>query len=245
MPQLRPLIALTTYGADANGYIGLPAPYLEAVRRAGAQPVLLDHGDLLTDEALSRLDGLILTGGGDLEPALYGEAPHPTVYMIDAERDRNELDLARRLVDRSLPTLCICRGLQVLNVALGGTLHQHLPELGTRTAHRIHTPPGPAWHDVEVEPDSVLGRILGARRLSAASWHHQAVARPAPNLRPVARAQDGTIEALEHPSHPFLLAVQWHPELDAASHTAHQALFNALTRAARTATGDRAHAPSR
>ncbi|NKB71815.1 MAG: gamma-glutamyl-gamma-aminobutyrate hydrolase family protein [Candidatus Latescibacteria bacterium] len=226
-----PLIGLTTYGVDAHDSIGLPAAYLQAVRRAGGQPMLLDHGDLYTDSALQRLDGLILTGGGDLDPALYGQAPHPTVYMIDTQRDRNELDLARRLVSQGRPTLCICRGLQVLNVALGGSLHQHLPDQ-SHAVHRIAVPRGPAWHHVDIAANSLLAQTLGRQQLSVPSWHHQAVDRVAPPLSVVAHAQDGTIEALEYPQHPFLLAVQWHPELDAASHPAHQGLFNALITAA-------------
>ena len=210
----RPLISITTYGRDASGRFSLPACYVDAVRRAGGSALLLAPGD---DCALA---------------ALYGGKRHPTVYMTDSERDDTELALIRTAIERGLPTLCICRGLQVLNVALGGTLVPHLPDrVGLRVAHRV-PPRNPAWHGVDVEPDTRLADIIGPHPTSGASWHHQAVDRLGRGLRVTARAPDGTIEAVELPDHPFLVAVQWHPEITARDHPDHQALFDALVAAA-------------
>ena len=225
----RPLIGLTTYGRDTSGRFSLPACYVDAVRRAGGSALMLAPGD---DCALAALCGLVLAGGGDLDPALYGGKRHPTVYMTDSERDDTELSLIRTAIERGLPTLCICRGLQVLNVALGGTLVPHLPDrVGLRVAHRV-PPRNPAWHGVDVEPDTRLADIIGPHPTSGASWHHQAVDRLGRGLRVTARAPDGTIEAVELPDHPFLVAVQWHPEITARDQPDHQALFDALVAAA-------------
>ncbi len=230
-----PLIGLTTYGRDKENQFPLPAEYVEAVRRAGGIPLLIPPGEAQLEPILARLDGLILTGGGDLDPSHYAGANHESIYMVDRERDATELALARRLVELGLPSLCICRGAQVLNVALGGTLIEHLPdEVGEELAHRLPER-RPTRHPILLEPDSRLARILGSQEIEAVSWHHQAVRRPAPGLRVVARAPDGAIEALEMPSHPWLLAVQWHPEMTAATDPIQQRLFQALVEASNTA----------
>ena len=229
----QPAIGLTTYGRE-EGSFSLPGDYTDAIRRAGGVPVLLPPvGDEGIGVILSRgVDGLVLTGGGDVDPAHYGGAHHGTVYMVDDERDAFELDLARRAVEAKVPTLCICRGVQILNVALGGTLIEHLPEaVGDRIAHRV-PPRRPNWHEVYMEPESALAGVIGATALWAGSWHHQAVGRLAPGLRAVARAADGTIEAVEMAGEPWLLAVQWHPELTAGSDPRQQALFDAVVQAA-------------
>lgn len=225
----RPKIGITTYGRDEADSFSLPAPYVDAVRRAGGIALLLTPGD---DYAIDDLDGLLLAGGGDLDPAHYEGTPHPSIYMIDPERDHTELTLARRAVEHGLPTLCICRGLQILNVALGGTLVAHLPDaVGPRLAHRV-PPRRPAWHVVHIEENSRLAAIVGDASTPGASWHHQAVDRVGEGLRVSAHAADGTVEALEMPDHSFLVAVQWHPELTAADHPDQQALFDALVAAA-------------
>lgn len=239
MAMRRKLIGVTTYGRDEVGSFSLPAVYVDAVQRAGGVGVLLPPVVDYEEEDLGQLDGLILTGGGDLDPKHYQENGHPTVYMVDAERDVCELALARRAVEMELPTLCICRGLQVLNVALGGTLVPHLPDVvGQRIAHRV-PPRRPSWHEIRVRPGSRLAQVLGAERALPASWHHQAVDRVAPGLEAVAHASDGTIEALEMPDHPWLLAVQWHPELTAMHDPAQQALFDTLVEMAATEEGVR------
>lgn len=229
-----PVIGLTTYGRDLAGAFSLPADYCAAITRAGGTPVLLPP---TVDPAavVSRLDGLLLAGGGDLDPRLYGGPNHETVYMVDAGRDTVELGLARHAIETDLPCLCICRGIQVLNVALGGSLIAHLPEhVGDGIAHRV-PPRRPAFHEVEIEPDSRLSAILGTTRSWPASWHHQALNRVGSGLVISARAADGTVEGVELAGHPWLVGVQWHPEITADHDPVQQALFDGLIGAARRA----------
>lgn len=244
MNERRPIIGITTYARDEDGHFCLPTEYVDAVRRAGGIPVLLPPGEPFQAELLEHLDGLILSGGGDLDPALYQGAAHETIYMVDPERDRSEIELARAVVERNLPTFSICRGAQVLNVALGGTLIEHLPDVvGEQIAHRDPARK-PTRHEITVEPGSRLAEIVSQQQTRAASWHHQAVRQVAPGLRVVARAPDGTIEAMEMPEHPWLIAVQWHPEITAAEDPDQQRLFEAFVTAARHAqqAGGRHHA---
>lgn len=232
MTQRRPIIGVTTYGRDARGFFGIDVEYVDAVRRAGGIPILLPPGELYQDDILERLDGLIISGGGDVEPAHYQGADHAAIEYVDPERDASEIELAQRVVETGLPALNICRGAQVLNVALGGSLIEHLPdEVGNEIEHRA-TPEGYVYHPVVVEPDSRLAEIVGQREINSASWHHQAVRRLAPGLKPVAFAADGTIEALEMPEHPWLIAIQWHPENLAAADSVQQRIFDALVEAA-------------
>jgi putative glutamine amidotransferase len=231
--QTAPLIGITTYGRDATDHFALPGVYVDAVRRAGGIPVLIPAGEPLVRELLARLDGLILSGGGDLDPVHYNGQPHATIYLVDAERDRTELELVQRVAQSDLPTLGICRGAQVINVALGGTLIEHLPdEVNGEVEHR-RAPPGPTEHPITIQPGSRLAEILGVPTLRSASWHHQAIRRPAEGLRVVAHAPDGTIEAAELTGHPWLVAVQWHPEMTAAADPTHQRIFDALVAAAK------------
>jgi putative glutamine amidotransferase len=201
--------------------IGVPWPKpddLEALARAGAVPrILMPSRDPVPD-ALDRCDGLLLTGGEDVDPMLYGASSrHPTV-KVDRARDDYELALTRGALDRKLPILAICRGIQVLNVAAGGTLVQDLPtERPGALAHRAGDAPDSVAHDVLVTPDSELARLLdgtldGAGRAGVNSRHHQAIDRLAPGLRVAALAPDGVVEAVEKPGGAFCLGVQWHPE---------------------------------
>lgn len=242
MASPRPLIGLTTYPPNAGDRYELPRPYVDAVRRAGGEPLLVPPG--LDDPAglLERLDGLVLAGGGDIDPARYGAPPHETVYAVHPDRDASELALAALVVEQGTPTLAVCRGAQVLNVALGGTLHVHLPDVvdGTvvhRKALELQGMPGPTPHEVDVVAGSLLADVMQATRVTPMSWHHQAVDRLGEGLRVVARAADGTVEALEHDSHPWLGVVQWHPELTAAGDPTQQRLFDALVDRARAAPG--------
>jgi len=227
-----PLIGLTTYHRNGDHKFDLPAEYVDAVRRAGGIPVLVPPGEFRWGDVLRRLDAVILTGGGDMSPETYGGSDHPKLYMVDDERDASELALARRAVEVGLPTLGICRGTQVLNVTLGGTLVEHVPDVvGEEVAHR--TPlRDPTPHAVAVEPGSKLAAAVGELQFDCASWHHQSLKEVAPGLEVVAHAPDGTIEAVELPSHPWLVAVQWHPELTAADDPIQQRLFEALAKAA-------------
>lgn len=227
-----PLIGLTTYGRGEENRFYLPAPYVDAVRRAGGIPLLLPPGESHHDELLDKLDGLILTGGGDLDPTLYGGAAHPMIYMVNPERDQSELSLVKRSLESGLPTFGICRGSQVINVALGGSLVEHLPDVvGEMTPHRL-PPREPTSHPIRLDSGSRLAKMLSQLEFNAPSWHHQAVRRLAPGLRSVAEAPDGTIEAIELPDHPWLIGVQWHPELAADKEPLHQKIFDELIRAA-------------
>ncbi len=230
-----PLIGLTTYGRNEAGRHELPAEYSESVLRAGATPVLLPpvDGAPLAEAWLDRLDGVILTGGGDLDPALYDGGTHPSVYNLDPKRDTSEMAVARAALKRTLPVLAICRGLQVLNVVLGGTLHVHLPDVvGEQVTHRL-PPRNPTRHPVRVEPDSRLRRILGVSEADGVSWHHQGIRELGRGLVPTAYAEDGLVEAAELPDHPWCVAVQWHPEMSAAEDPIQQRLFDALAEHAR------------
>ncbi|RMH75643.1 MAG: gamma-glutamyl-gamma-aminobutyrate hydrolase family protein, partial [Calditrichaeota bacterium] len=181
---------------------------------------------------LEVIDGLILAGGGDIDPALYDGRPHPTIERVDSRRDALELELSRQALARPLPVLGICRGQQVLAVATGGTLVEHIPdEYGQAVIHRDGSGEY-VQHPVEVEADSRLAEILGATELPTPSKHHQAVREVPPEWRVVARAADGVIEALEHRHHPWMIAVQWHPE-QAYRDPRHGRLFAALVEAAR------------
>jgi len=211
----------------------LPALYVAAVRRAGGLALLIPPGEPRLDALLDRLDGVLLTGGGDLDPALYGGQHHDTIYNVSAERDASEIALVRSWLPRRKPLLGVCRGCQVVNVALGGTLIEHLPDVvGDEVLHRL-PPRRPGPHDIRLGADSALAGVIGQTTFPAASWHHQAIRQPAPTLRPVAWAPDGVIEGVEMPDHPWLLAVQWHPELTAEVDLLQQRLFTALVQAAR------------
>jgi len=231
----KPIIGITMYGRDGDNKVSLPAEYSDSVRRAGGIPLLIPPGEEHWTDLLPHLDGLILAGGGDMDPELYEGNPHETIYMLDPERDASELMLAAKAVETGLPTLGICRGIQVINVALGGTLIEHLPdEVGEDVAHRA-PPRLPTIHGVDVQADSKLAGILQGVQIESASWHHQALRRVADPLKVTAHAPDGTIEAAELPGHPWLVAVQWHPELTAADDPVQQRLFNALVAVAREA----------
>lgn len=231
-----PLIGLTTYGRNEAGRHELPAEYSESVFRAGAVPVLLPpvNGDALATAWLERLDAVVLTGGGDLDPALYGGNSHPTVYNLDPARDASELAVTRAALKATVPVLAICRGLQVLNVVLGGTLYEHLPDIvGEQVVHRV-PPRNPTRHSIRVEAGTRLAEILGVSEAEGVSWHHQGVRSLGEGLKPTAYASDGVIEAAELPDHPWFIAVQWHPEMSASEDPVQQRLFDALTEAARS-----------
>ena len=219
---MNPVIGLSTYaeparwGAwDAPAAL-LPRSYAEQVAAAGGVPVLLPPVPGIAG-AVGRLDGLVLTGGGDIDPARYGAAAHPRTGRPNAERDRAELDLLAAALATGLPVLGICRGLQLLNVAQGGTLHQHLADLG-RDGSAGHTPrPGTfGRHPVRVAAGSLLAGILPADRpFEVPTAHHQAIDRLGADLTATAWTADGIVEAIELTGgghHPFVLAVQWHPE---------------------------------
>jgi putative glutamine amidotransferase len=230
-----PLIALVSYHLDAgrvthwdDGAYAVPDLYVDAVRRAGGRPVLLPGpDDVAPDEILERFDALLLVGGGDVDPARYGAGErHRDVYGVDPERDELEIDLLRAADRSEVPTLAICRGIQVMNVAFGGTLHQHLPDVSGFEHHRL--PSGePFVHDVKVSEGTRLAQASGSVALRCWSAHHQGVDEVGEGLAPVGWSDDGLVEALER-DRGWMLAVQWHPERTAADDPTQQALFDAL-----------------
>lgn len=206
--------------------------YVASVADAGGLPVLFAPVDEDGVAALvDVVDGLVLTGGRDYDPASYGEPRHPATQLLDPRRTAFDLALARAARARGLPILGICGGAQLINIACGGTLLQHIPDaFGTAINHQWGDGDEP-FHDVEVVPDSRLAGIVGGGRLRVNSSHHQAVGRVGQGLRVVARAPDGTVEAIEGTGEPFLLGVQWHPER-MRTRPDQMALFRALVEAA-------------
>jgi putative glutamine amidotransferase len=223
---MAPLIGITTYAYEPEKGFRSPREYTDAIRRAGGIPVLCSPGEGRLDELLDRVDGMLLAGGGDICPAIYGGRDHETIYGIDEERDRTELELALRLVQRQIPTFAVCRGIQLINVALGGSLVEHIPdEFGEQTLHRLPPREG-VKHLVRLDPESKVATLLEEVEFPVVSWHHQAVRSVAAGLQVVGRADDQVIEAIEMPDHPWLIGVQWHPELSAGYDPVQQRLFD-------------------
>ena len=235
--MLKPLIGLTTSTHDGDGPAeAVGREYLDAVEAAGGIPVVLPILDPRRAAAmLEVVDGLVLTGGGDIDPACYGEAPHPEVYGLHPARDAWELALVRTATS---PILGICRGAQVINVANGGTLVQHLPDV-TDVSHRERERGGELVHHVEVAPGSRLHAVVGGLELGANTLHHQAVATVGEGLVISGRAPDGTVEAIEGVGERAVLGVQWHPEL-LPGRDEHRAIFTWLVSAAGAARAHRA-----
>jgi len=223
-----PVIGLTTYPADEENRFMIPRPYVDGVRRAGGVPLLITPGEQHTDVIVELVDGIVLSGGGDIDPARSNVETHPTVYNTSPERDQLELDLAKAVLNSQLPTLGICRGMQIITVALGGTLNVHVPDVhGEDVPHRV-PPRDPVTHEHRVDADSKLADILGTSVFPATSWHHQSVRDVPQGFRIVGTAPDGCTEAMESDDYPELICVQWHPEMSAAEDETQQRLFNHL-----------------
>lgn len=237
MNEPRPLIAIPTYHLDTGrvsrwdqAAYAVPSLYVDAVRRAGARPALVtapDFGD--PRELLAPFDGLLLLGGGDVEPRRYGAAAGPALYGLEPDRDELELDLVLTADLLRMPTLAICRGFQVANVAFGGTLHPHLPALEGLIEHGVPGGGEPVMHDVRVAPASRLRRATRAEALSSSSHHHQGVDRLGTGFVATGWTSDGLVEAFEREAG-WMIGVQWHPEETAEHDEAQQALFNELVR---------------
>ena len=219
------------WGAWEETVTMAPRSYAAAVQRAGALALLLPPDDAAAeapDALLDRVDGLVLAGGSDVDPASYGAKPHPETSGTWPERDRFELGLVHRALERGMPLLGICRGMQMLNVATGGTLVQHLPDVVGHEDHR-HTPGEFGDHEVRLEPGSLAARAAGAERVTVRSHHHQGPDELGEGVTPTGWAvPDGLVEALELPEYRFALGVLWHPEEDVKSR-----VIEALVEAAR------------
>jgi putative glutamine amidotransferase len=237
-----PLIGLTIYRAKSPAGLPIAAiaeAYLQSIMQSGGCPVLIPSG--LRGEALaalfSRLDGIVFTGGGDIDPAHYRAASDPKISEVDPDRDKLEFTLLNQAVEMKMPFLGICRGLQVVNVGLGGTLYADIADQVPTASRHDYFPDWPRdhlAHSINVSEGSLLASILGEKELPVNSLHHQAVERLAPGLLPSAYSPDGIVEALEIPDHPFGLAVQWHPEW-LTVHAPMRALFEAFVEAAGSA----------
>ncbi|MCC6675095.1 MAG: gamma-glutamyl-gamma-aminobutyrate hydrolase family protein [Thermomicrobiales bacterium] len=217
------------------------ADYSNAVRAAGGLPIILPPQEGTIDSILDMVDGLIFSGGADIDPARYGATDvHPATYDISLERDRFELDLFSAAVERDLPILCICRGIQVLNVALGGTLLQHIDDqIDQPLAHRqaeIGKGNRETSHDVALANGSLSAAVFESTLVPANSFHHQSLDAPAPAVHVDGLTSDGVIEAVSVPSCSFVLGVQWHPELLYEAMPIQLKPFEALVAAARTKT---------
>ena len=233
--MIKPIIGIGTDVFRAEGRRERAFVYLtycEAVRRAGAVPLLIPPQPENAAEILGRLDGLLLAGGFDCDPAVYGEDRHPSLDPMDPRRQDNDLALAEAAREHGVPTLGICLGLQVMNVAAGGKLIQDIDSQHDTEIQHASDPDHRVRHDVIIEQGTKLASVLPAAELEVNSSHHQAVRTVGEGLRVTAHAPDGIIEGIEDPRHPFYLGVQWHPE-DMAGEESASTLFAAFLDAAR------------
>lgn len=228
---MGPVVGITTAHYDEEISTYPRQYYVEAVHKSGGLPLLLP---VLTDTNaigpyLKMIDGLVLTGGCDVGPKHFGQEPLRGMGKVYPERDVFELELTRKSLDINLPVLGICRGIQVMNIAMGGDIYQDLysQEPGA-LEHSQKTRRDCAWHSVGVQEDSLLNRILRAKELRVNSFHHQAIKSSAPGFRVSAAAKDGIIEAIESDRHRFALGVQWHPEAMATTDPLAAKLFRAF-----------------
>ncbi len=229
---MRPIVGITSYAENARWGVWeapaalIPLSYVSAIEAAGGRALLVPPSTDGVEETLDALDGLLLSGGADLDPGSYGAESHPETNGVRPERDQAELALLEGALARDMPVLAVCRGSQVLNVARGGDLVQHLPEVVGHEGHK-QVPGVFAEHDVDVLPETKLHDVVG-ERAPVKSHHHQGYGRLGEGLREAARAEDGTVEAIEDPSRRFALGVLWHPEEGADA-----ALFQALVEEAK------------
>jgi len=237
----RPEVAVVAYHLapgriklwQVGGY-GVPENYVDAVRRAGGRASLVLPGDDRSPaEVLDAFDGLLLVGGGDIDPGRYGAEPDPTLYGVEPDRDDLEIALLREADNRRFPTLCVCRGMQVMNVAFGGALIQHLPDDGRFIPHGVPSGEEHIAHEVKLAPASRIADAASKDLLSCASHHHQGVDPEGlgDGLVATGWSEDGLVEAIEREDG-WMVGAQWHPEETAADDPGQQGLFDALVRRA-------------
>ncbi|MGH2673076.1 MAG: gamma-glutamyl-gamma-aminobutyrate hydrolase family protein, partial [Actinomycetota bacterium] len=251
MDSYRPLIAVVAYHlADdrvprwPHGGYGVPGPYLDCLRRTGARTAIVSPGEPASaQDVLEPFDGLLLVGGGDVDPRRYDQEPSEHVYGVEPDRDAFEIELLRAADAMGVPTLCVCRGMQVMNVAYGGTLVQHLPGTPGLLEHGVPVADTQSLHDVRTDPQSRLRATTGVERITCSSHHHQGVGRIGKGLRATGWSEDGLVEAIElepdgdPDDRPYeagwMLGVQWHPEDTAERDPSQRMLFDALSNLAR------------
>jgi putative glutamine amidotransferase len=227
----RPVIGITSYLEQAawgpwdKPAVLVPATYVRAVEKAGGRPLVVPPLPDGLDEVIDALDGLLFIGGSDIDPSMYGATPHPETTRIRPQRDRAEAPLLARALERDVPVLAICRGMELLNVVRGGTMEQHVPDRSTSVSHKV-ADDAYVKHEVSIKPDSRLGELLGESTW-VHSHHHQAPEVIGEGLVEVAWALDDTVEGIEDPSKTFVVGVLWHPE-----EGDDPAMFNALVDAA-------------
>lgn len=226
-------IAMTTTNDEIRTTYTVPSDYIRAVSAAGGLPLLLPPENVHIDAFLTLLDGLVFIGGADIDPARYGDETHPATAGVNGDLDDFEIDLLQRAWERDVPTLCICRGIQILNVARGGTLIQDLPDqapsgIGHQQRHEGKKR-GDIGHRVRLtDGENPLRQIMGTDAPEVNTFHHQAIRDVAPGLHVLATAPDGVVEAVHDPTRTFLLGVQWHPEGMADDRAEELALFQEL-----------------
>lgn len=241
-PKMKPIIGITSTGKNESylesryykSYYASPSNYVDAVIRAGGIPILLPP--VLPEDVpnlLSRVDAVIISGGSDIAPDFYGgNSEHPNLTHLDRERDASEIAIVQHMINMpDKPLFCVCRGMQVLNIALGGTMTEHIPDIIEDDMHRDDG----FWtlHDVDVDSASGLAQIMQTETVNTYSGHHQAIKDIGEGLSVIATAADGIIEALTYENHWWILGVQWHPEKSAAEDVTQQRLFDAVVEAAR------------
>jgi putative glutamine amidotransferase len=213
--SLKPIIGVTLNFEE--GKYNLNSPYIQSIIQAGGIPVGLPYvGEQDVGEVLGPVDGLLLTGGGDINPLLFGEEPHPKLGSVLTQRDVSEIALTKAALQKKIPIFGVCRGLQILNVAFGGTIYQDLysqaPNRDHLLKHAQKSPRDETSHLVHIKEDTKLRKLLQQSRIEVNSFHHQAINRMADDLVVCGMSSDGVIEAIEHPKHSFCIGVQWHPE---------------------------------
>lgn len=235
---MRPLIGISSGYDRETGRYRLKAAYLEAVHMAGGTPVMIGGTKEDAAEILPHLNGIVLSGGGDIEPHHFGESAHPRLGELEPERDAYELELARLAHHKRIPVLGICRGCQVMAVSGGSRLYQDIPsQCPSEIRHVQDAARAAMTHRVQIFPNTRLAAVIGAESIDVNSFHHQSVHTvPAGHVQSAA-APDGIVEGFEDPAHPFYIAVQWHPEDLVGQSAAARALFASLVKAAQEAEG--------
>lgn len=222
----RPLIGITAYNVNELGHYSVHFGYVDSLRLVGAIPVILPPGESSLQEAYQALDGIVFSGGGDIHPQNYnGDCQHKKLYGMDAGRDATEIALLKIALEQDKPVLAVCRGMQLANVVLGGTLMEDLADhVGEDVTHRSEANRY-IFHKVVIKEGSKLLPSQQEITVSPASWHHQAVKTLGKGLHPIAFAEDGLVEAFEKHDHPWFLGVQWHPEITAGEDDFQRKLF--------------------